>query len=118
MTSAADELEREIEASRGRLDGTLDSLMQRLTPSGIVEDMLGSIRRDATGSGLYDSALEAVRRIPVPVLMMCLGAVMLLKSNRSQGAATYQAVRALDRFTSPTSVVAPNSLATVPKDSR
>ncbi|TXM90915.1 DUF3618 domain-containing protein [Methylobacterium sp. WL116] len=118
MTSDADALEREIEASRGRLDRTLDKLTQRLTPTGIVEDMLGSVRRDATGAGLYDGALEAVRRNPVPVLIMCLGAVMLLKGNRTLGPATYRAVRDPDRFTSPTPTIAPIPPATVPKDSR
>ena len=118
MTSDADALEREIEASRGRLGRTLDSLTQRLTPTGIVEDMLGSVRRDATGSGLYDGALEAVRRNPVPVLVMCLGAVMLLKGKHSQAASMYRAVRDPDQFTTATAAIAPNLLATVPRDSR
>jgi hypothetical protein len=83
--SDADALEHEIEASRGRLGRTLHSLTQRLTPTGIVEDMLRSIRHDATGAVLYDGALEAVRRNPVPVLMMCLGTVMLLKGKNPIG---------------------------------
>lgn len=115
MTSEADALEREIEASRGRLDRTLDNLTQRLTPTGIVEDMLGAVRRDATGAGLYDGALVAVRRNPVPVLMMCLGAVMLLKGIRPRKAAMYRALRDLDRFTTP--AIAPNPPTTVTKNS-
>ena len=100
MTSDADALEREIEASRSRLDRTLDQLTERLTPTGIVEDMLGTARRDATGASLYDGALEAVRRNPVPVLLICLGAVMLLKSNGQRPAAAYRAVRDPDRYRS------------------
>ena len=110
MTSDADTLEREIEASRGRLDGTLDRLTQRLTPTGIIEDMLGTVRRDATGAGLYDGALEAVRRNPMPVFMMCLGAVMLLKSNGQRPAATYRAVRDLDRYRPLSSAISPIQL--------
>ena len=118
MTSDADALEREIEASRGRLDRTLDRLTQRLTPTGIVEDMLGTIRRDATGARLYAGALEAVRCNPVPVLMMCLGAVMLLKGKVPRGVAAYRAVRDPDRFAVPTTAVASKPSATTSKDSR
>ena len=119
MTSDADALEREIEASRGRLDRTLDRLTQRLTPTGIVEDMLGTVRRDATGAGLYDGALEAVRRNPVPVLMMCLGAVMLLKGNGQRPATAYRAVRDPDRHAPSTKGIGPIQARTyaIPKPS-
>lgn len=118
MTSDADALEREIEASRGRLDQTLDKLTQRLTPTGIVEDVLGTVRRDATGASVYDGALEAVRRSPVPVLLMCLGAVMLLKAKGSREAPTYRAVRDTDRY-APRSVNAiPTPNSAIPKASR
>ncbi|MCJ2037392.1 hypothetical protein MKK55_00200 [Methylobacterium sp. J-059] len=73
MISDANTLERDMESSRGRLDRTLE----RLTPIGVIEEVLGTVRRDAAGAGLYDGALEAVRRNPVTVLMMCLGAVTL-----------------------------------------
>ncbi|MCJ2035550.1 DUF3618 domain-containing protein [Methylobacterium sp. J-068] len=118
MTSDADGLELEIQASRVRLDRTLDRLTQRLTPTGIVEDVLGTVRRDATGAGLYDGALEAVRRNPVPVLLMCLGATMLLKGKEPRGPATYRAVRDPDRYaaTAITSTLA--SGITLPKDPR
>jgi hypothetical protein len=110
MTSDVDELEREIEASRSRLDQTLDRLTQRLTPTGIIEDVLGIVRRDATGAGLYDGALEAIRRNPMPVLMMCLGAVMLLKGNGQRPAAAYRAVRDLDRYRPSSSAIGPIQL--------
>ena len=118
MTTDADTLEREIEASRGRLDRTLDSLTQRLTPTGIVEDMLGTARRDATGAGLYDGALEAVRRNPVPVLLMCLGAAMLLKGREPRVAATYRAVRDPDRYAPPSEASPPTRSPVIPKAPR
>ncbi|MCJ2086989.1 DUF3618 domain-containing protein [Methylobacterium sp. E-005] len=118
MTRDADGLEREIEASRGRLDRTLDRLTQRLTPTGIVEDVLGTVRRDATGAGLYDGALEAVRRNPVPVLLMCLGAVMLLKGKGPRGPATHRAVRDPDRYAATAITSTSGSGITLPKDSR
>jgi hypothetical protein len=117
MTSDADALEREIGASRGRLNQTLDKLTQRLTPTGIVEDVLGTVRRDATGASLYDGALEAVRRSPVPVLLMCVGMVMLLKGKGSRKVPTYRAVRDTDRY-APLSVDAiPTSNNAIPKAS-
>ncbi|MCJ2023653.1 DUF3618 domain-containing protein [Methylobacterium sp. J-067] len=118
MTSDADALEREIEASRDRLDQTLDRLTQRLTPTGIAEDMLGAVRRDATGGTLYDGALEAVRRNPVPVLLMCLGAAMLLKGKEPRGPATYRAVRDPDRYAAAAVTSTSGSGITLPKPSR
>ncbi|MCJ2079296.1 DUF3618 domain-containing protein [Methylobacterium sp. E-016] len=118
MMSDADALEHEIEASRGRLGRTLDSLTQRLTPTGIVENMLGSIRHDATGAVLYDGALEAVRRNPVPVLMMCLGTVMLLKGKGPIGGAAYRAIRDPDRFAVPSTAIASKPPATTSKNFR
>ena len=116
MTSDADTLEREIEAGRGRLDRTLDKLTQRLTPAGIAEDLLGSVRRDATGAGLYDGAMEAVRRNPVPVLLMCLGAVMLLKGKGPRAPAAYRAVRDPDRYAAAAVTSTPGAGSTLPKD--
>ncbi|MCJ2020446.1 DUF3618 domain-containing protein [Methylobacterium sp. E-065] len=118
MTSDADALEREIEESRGRLDRTLDRLTQRLTPTGIVEDMLGTVRRDGTGADLYEGALEAVRRNPVPVLLMCLGVAMLLKGGGRRPAATYRAARDPDRYAAAAVTSNPNPGATIPKESR
>lgn len=118
MTSDADALEREIETSRGRLDRTLEKLTQRLTPTGIVEDLIGTVRRDATGAHLYDGALEAVRRNPVPVLLMCLGAAMLLKGEGRRPAATYPAVRDPDRYAATATSAIQNPGATIPKEPR
>ncbi|RYY18207.1 MAG: DUF3618 domain-containing protein [Alphaproteobacteria bacterium] len=118
MTSDADALEREIEASRGRLDRTLDTLTQRLTPTGIVEDMLGTVRRDATGAGFYDRALEAVRHNPVPVLLVCFGAAMLLKGKGLRAATTYRAVRDPDRHVASGATSALTSGVITPKDFR
>ncbi|MCJ2115690.1 DUF3618 domain-containing protein [Methylobacterium sp. J-001] len=118
MTNDDDTLEREIEASRGRLDRMLDRLTQRLTPTGIVEDVLDTVRRDETGATLYDSALEGVRRNPVPVLLMCLGAVMLIKGKGLRAPATYRAVRDPDRYAATAVTSTPGIGITLPKDSR
>ncbi|KQP31109.1 hypothetical protein ASF49_11045 [Methylobacterium sp. Leaf104] len=72
MTESLNELEKDIEASRARLDQTIDQIQERLSVSSIVDEMLGNARRTPL-SGAYDGALEAVRRNPVPVLLIAAG---------------------------------------------
>ncbi len=71
------EMERDIEASRARLDETIDRIQGRLSVSSLVDEMLGSARRTPL-SGTYDGALEAVRRNPVPVMLIAAGVGWLL----------------------------------------
>ncbi len=66
MTQALDELQREVEESRAKLDITLDRLEEKMTVSGIVDDVLGSVRRGHLAP-LYDRTLATLRSNPVPV---------------------------------------------------
>ena len=84
--SSMNEMEREIEESRARLDETIDSIQGRLSVSNLVDEMLGNARRTPAMGGVYDGALEAVRRNPVPVLLIAAG-VGLLMHRMSQEAA-------------------------------
>ncbi len=118
MSASANELERAVEASRSRLDGTLDKLRGRFNASAIVEDLLGTAHRSEAGAGLYDGALEAVRRSPVAVLLMCLGAVMLLKTKGPRAAGTYRAVRDPDRFSDPVGHVVQGLTKSGPREAR
>ncbi|MCJ2062766.1 DUF3618 domain-containing protein [Methylobacterium sp. J-088] len=93
MSVRTDELERDIFASRARLDHALSGIQGRLNAAGIVEDMLGTVRRSEAGAGLYDGALNAVRRSPVPVPLMCLGAVMLLRPRAQRKGVIHRALR-------------------------
>lgn len=77
MTESLNELEKDIEASRARLDQTIDQIQERLSVSSIVDEMLGNARRTPL-SGAYDGALEAVRRNPVPVLLIAAGVGWLI----------------------------------------
>ena len=63
-------LEREIEESRARLDTTIDQIQGRLSVPNLVDEMLGNARRVPALATTYDSALDAVRRNPVPVLLI------------------------------------------------
>ena len=76
--SSMNEMERDIEESRARLDETIDRIQDRLSVSSLVDEMLGNARRAPAVSGAYDGALEAVRRNPVPVLLIAAGVGWLL----------------------------------------
>lgn len=76
--SSMNEMERDIEASRARLDETIERIQGRLSVSSLVDEMLGNARRAPAVSGAYDGALEAVRRNPVPVLLIAAGVGWLM----------------------------------------
>jgi len=76
--SSMNEMERDIEASRARLDETIDRIQGRLSVSSLVDEMLGNARRAPAISGAYDGALDAVRRNPVPVLLIAAGVGWLM----------------------------------------
>jgi hypothetical protein len=73
MTKSADELEREVEATRERLQGTLTNLQSRLTPASLSEDLVG-IRGPSKAVNLTaERLLGTVRANPIPVLLICAG---------------------------------------------
>lgn len=75
--SSMNDLEREIEESRARLDETIDQIQGRLSVPNLVDEMLGNARRVPPLASVYDGALDAVRRNPVPVLLIAAGVGML-----------------------------------------
>jgi hypothetical protein len=75
--STMNDLEKEIEESRARLDDTIDRIQGRLSVPNLVDEMLGNARRVPALNSTYDSALEAVRRNPVPVLLIAAGVGLL-----------------------------------------
>lgn len=77
MTQSLQELERDIEESRARLDVTIDRIQDRLSVSGIVDEVVGSVRGTQFGS-VVDTALSIIRRNPVPVLLVAAGVGWLL----------------------------------------
>ena len=91
MSASLNDLEKDIEASRARLDQTIDRIQDRLSVSSIVDEMLGTARRSTPLSGAYDSALDAVRRNPVPVMLIAAGVGWLI--HRISTDSARQAVR-------------------------
>ncbi|GEP00297.1 DUF3618 domain-containing protein [Methylobacterium haplocladii] len=78
MSGSLSDLEKDIEASRARLDETIDRIQNRLSPVNLVDEMLGSARSTPLNS-VYDDALAVVRRNPLPVLLIVAGVGMLMK---------------------------------------
>ncbi len=76
MTPSARELEHEIEESRARLDLTIDRMQDKLSVSGIADDLMGTVREAQFGR-VFDTALDVVRRNPLPVLLIAAGASWL-----------------------------------------
>jgi hypothetical protein len=65
------ELERDIEQARARLDLTIDRLQDKLSVSGIVDDVIGVVR--ANHGSTFDHAMAVIRRNPVPVMLVAAG---------------------------------------------
>ncbi|SCY04252.1 Protein of unknown function [Microvirga guangxiensis] len=76
MTQSLQDLEKDIEHSRAQLDRTIDQLQNKMTVSGVVDDMLGTARTSQYGP-LYDRVLETVRSNPVPVMLIAAGLGLL-----------------------------------------
>ena len=75
-TQTLQEMERDIERSRAQLDRTIDRLQDKMSVSGVVDDMLGTARNGQYGP-LYDKVLDTVRRNPVPVMLIAMGIGLL-----------------------------------------
>jgi hypothetical protein len=76
MTQSLQELEKDIEQSRAKLDLTIDRLQDKMSVSGVVDDMLGTARRGPYAP-MFDNMLETVRRNPVPVMLIAAGLGLL-----------------------------------------
>lgn len=64
--------EAEIAQTRDRLSGTIDRIQDKLTVSGIVDEVLGSSAVPQFDRA-YGNALAIVRRNPIPVLVIAAG---------------------------------------------
>ena len=77
MTQTLEELQREVELSRAKLDLTIDKLEEKLTVSGVVDDLLGAARKGRYAP-LFDHVTETLKRNPVPLLLVAAGVGLLL----------------------------------------
>lgn len=77
MSKSVDAFERDVEASRGRLDGTLAELQSRLNPSALAEELTGT--RDPAGAVALTAGRlsETVRANPLAALLIGAGLAFL-----------------------------------------
>jgi hypothetical protein len=84
MSSSVKAIEADIEETRDRLNDTLDRIQQRLTVSGIVDEVMGSAGVPRSQEG-HDFALGVLRRHPVPILIAAAGiGYFFYRLNRSR----------------------------------
>jgi Protein of unknown function (DUF3618) len=64
-------LEREVSESRARLGRTVGRIRRRLSVSGIVDEVLGAVRREL--GPLPGRAVDIARRNPAPLFLVAAG---------------------------------------------
>jgi len=86
MSTSANELEREVEATRGRLETTLAGLSSRLNPSSLAEELTGT--RDPGGAvgQTAERLAGTLRANPLPALLIGAGLAFLVYETMRQGA--------------------------------
>jgi hypothetical protein len=89
------ELEAEIAATRSRLQDTIGRIQDKLTVSGMVDEVIGQagIPRMESGTGL---AMTLLKRHPVPVMVAAAGIGWLIW-RMNQGAAAGRQIDYLER---------------------
>ncbi len=78
MAETIRDLEQDIAQTRARLDETIDQIQDRLSVSGIVDDLMGTVRTSDRFGSVYNHAADVVRRNPMPVILLALGAGWLV----------------------------------------
>lgn len=85
------DIEREIDAIRGRMEETLRALEGRLSPDRLVESATSAFRNAGQVGPILDDLADAVRRNPLPLLLIGAGvawiAYDLLRRDGSRPAA-------------------------------
>ncbi|NIX76143.1 DUF3618 domain-containing protein [Microvirga terricola] len=95
MTRNPDDLEKDIERTRAKLDTTIERLQDRITLSGIVDDLLGSARKGRYAT-LFENVLDTIKRHPIPVLLVAAGVGYLVRHARHRPPAQHRSTRLMD----------------------
>ncbi|GLS45132.1 hypothetical protein GCM10007884_31210 [Methylobacterium brachythecii] len=77
MSKSGEKLEREVEASRDRLEGTLSDLQSRLNLSSLRRGILSAQASRGNLSSTFDNLARTLREDPVPVLLIGAGLAFL-----------------------------------------
>ena len=85
MNKTAEEAEREVEASRGELDRTVEALKDKMTPGQLLDEATRTMG-DAGGQ-IFSKFVEQAKENPMPLAVMGLGLAWLMTSNNKARAA-------------------------------
>lgn len=89
--ASVNELEQDIEATRSRLNGTIDRIQEKLTVSGIVDEVMGQAGVPRLESG-HDFVFSLLRRHPVPLMIAAAGLGFAVYQMNRQKAARLTAI--------------------------
>lgn len=78
---SAEQIQLDIRHTRSQLDHTLEAILQRLSPGGLVDEALDYLRHSG-GREFAHNLNEAVKRNPVPITLMGIGLAWLMLSGR------------------------------------
>ena len=84
MTKTAADVEREVEASRGNLDRTVEALKDRMSPGQLFDEANRAM--GGAGQQVLSRLIDQVRENPLPVAMVGLGLAWLMTSQGRSGA--------------------------------
>jgi hypothetical protein len=78
MNDSPEKLERDVEASRGRLDRTLADLQARMNRPGMPRDLADLRRSGQAATETVERLIDDVRSDPVPALLIATGLGLLV----------------------------------------
>jgi hypothetical protein len=79
MTKSAAEVEREVEASRGELDRTMEALKDKMTPGQLFDE--ASRAMGGAGQQVLSKFMAQAKENPMPLAVMGLGLAWLMSSS-------------------------------------
>jgi hypothetical protein len=91
MNKSAEEVEREVEATRGSIDRTVEALKDKMTPPQIFDEVMQGM--GSAGSKMVNTLGDQVRENPVPLALIGLGLAWLVVGSRRDRAPDYYAER-------------------------
>lgn len=92
---SVDVIEQEIVATRTRLNETIDRIQDKLTLSGIVDDVMGTAGMPRIEES-QDYLMDLVRRHPLPVMLVAAGVGWLVYRMNRRPTVIYDGVDLLD----------------------
>lgn len=79
MTKTAEDVEREVEASRGNLDRTVEALKSKMTPGQLIDE--ASHAMGGAGQQVLSKFMDQAKENPMPLAVMGLGLAWLMTTS-------------------------------------